>query len=619
MLVGNHRGKRNSQRNPRGLVSMIAMLMLSSLFSILVIPNSSTSFSVEWQVETVESMLTTGGFSSIDVDSDGRPHVVYRDDLWAGLRYASREGASWSLENVDLIGDTGIAPQIALDSAGRPHVVYYEDRGFPDHMRTKYANKSTGSWSIEEVNHSCVPWTYPSLELDTSDLPHISYDCWLGHFGLSYARRAVDQWEMEQVDVEDISAVFPTVFLSSAGLPWIAYYDQDTDSIKLARRSAGGSWSIEEVAYMDPGESVFDKVHLSLDSADNPHIAYRVGAGGSQGRLVFAQLTAPDPTWHFETVNSSVAIRSFSMVLDGDGVPHVSYRSALTRDLQYAVRLGGSWHNETVDIAERGGNYSSIAVDSDGNPHISYWNEEENKLKYAKGEISHIIIRNVGAEPDPQVVGRNVNISAIVESRMPIVDVLVNVTDPFGQEVGNFSMNLDPATLRWFFNKSYSLIGEHSFLIWVSDINSHMVTCASSFRMVSPDPPMPPTGLLAHLSETNVQDVVLEWNLSQDEANGSVDRYNILRRLSYSSDSTDYQLYDSVPSGTSVYVDTGTGEGNPNDYFYVVCAANMLGNRSCTDRQAAKLTRALPAGPNLVSVPLIQSNESIEVVLQTVM
>lgn len=56
----------------------------------------------------------------------------------------------------------------------------------------------------------------------------------------------------------------------------------------------------------------------------------------------------------------------------------------------------------------------------------------------------------------------------------------------------------------------------------------------------------------------------------------------------------------------------------PNNYFHQVCALDLNNNTSCAKNQAAKFTRPLSEGPNPISIPLVQSNESIEKVLQTV-
>lgn len=132
-------------------------------------------------------------------------------------------------------------------------------------------------------------------------------------------------------------------------------------------------------------------------------------------------------------------------------------------------------------------------------------------------------------------------------------------------------------------------------------------------------PPSPPTIVSAFLSGSNHKDVTILWNLSSDDGAGlnNVVCYDIFRSTVYDPNKG-YQLYDSVPNSTSQYIDIGAAEGDQNNYFYYVCAVNVANNSSCSPNQAGKFTRPLAEGPNLLSIPLIQSNGSIEKVLQTV-
>ncbi|MCK4444914.1 MAG: hypothetical protein KAW09_10235, partial [Thermoplasmata archaeon] len=66
------------------------------------------------------------------------------------------------------------------------------------------------------------------------------------------------------------------------------------------------------------------------------------------------------------------------------------------------------------------------------------------------------------------------------------------------------------------------------------------------------------------------------------------------------------------------FVDNSAGEGDPNNYFYKVCAVDINDKTSCGWNQAGKFTQPVYEGPNLLSIPLIQSDESVETVLQTV-
>ena len=131
---------------------------------------------------------------------------------------------------------------------------------------------------------------------------------------------------------------------------------------------------------------------------------------------------------------------------------------------------------------------------------------------------------------------------------------------------------------------------------------------------------LPPRNLNARLTGTNSENVTLTWNLSWNDGQraNDVTGYEIYRSSTYDKDRIAYSLIDSTPNQTAQYVDSFSGEGDPDNYFYYICVINGTGNLSCSSDQAAKFTRPLSKGPNLVSIPLIQSDETIQRVLQTV-
>lgn len=132
--------------------------------------------------------------------------------------------------------------------------------------------------------------------------------------------------------------------------------------------------------------------------------------------------------------------------------------------------------------------------------------------------------------------------------------------------------------------------------------------------------PKPPTMLLATLGGAGFQNVTLAWSPSGDDGTGnkSVVGYQIYRNVSYDIEGLGYTFHTFLVNGTSEFVDVLAGEGNPDNYFYRVCALDVKNKSTCAEDQAAKFTRSLSAGQNLVSIPLAPSNESIGAVLQTV-
>jgi len=130
-------------------------------------------------------------------------------------------------------------------------------------------------------------------------------------------------------------------------------------------------------------------------------------------------------------------------------------------------------------------------------------------------------------------------------------------------------------------------------------------------------PPLPkPYGVSAELEGTAFRDIRITWNLSPDDPE-RVDHYEVYFSKIFDPSGSGYSLLGTSPAGIGEYLMEYLG-GDSSNYFFRVCAATSTGERGCADQQAAKFTRALYAGPNLVSIPLIQSNGSIEKVLQTV-
>ena len=133
--------------------------------------------------------------------------------------------------------------------------------------------------------------------------------------------------------------------------------------------AAAGGWVIECVDCPRLFSEMTDR-SLRLDAAGHAHIAY----GGDY--LYYARHDGVN--WHYETVDNSPGVGAHaSLILDGDGYPHISYHG--DNDLKYACQDASGWHIETVD--SDGGRYTSLALNVDGYPHISYHGHDT--LKYA--------------------------------------------------------------------------------------------------------------------------------------------------------------------------------------------------------------------------------------------
>ena len=563
-----------------------------------------------WLIETVDSEGDVGLGSSLVLDSMDIPHIGYNDWTNQDLKYANSSAGPWQFEIVDHLGDVR-NPSMVLDGNGNQHFSYHDY----SNRTLKYAKRTGSEWHTETIDSvDDVVGQCSAIALDGLDNPLIAY---MSHnksvstIYLKYAWWDGTSWAVEAVDSAYVFVTDVSMALDTAGYPHIAYMvslPQFGRGLRHAWLGLAG-WDTEVVVDSEsPGY-----VSIAIDGNDYVHVSY---IDMDSLELKYARWNGF--SWNIKVIDSDGNIVGGSTIaLDSNGNPHIGYMDATNVDLKYAWWDGGKWNIEVVDFEGDVGVLPSMAIDSTDRPHISYYDLSNGDLKYAKKETWYVVIADVRAEPSPQVFGGHVNISANVDSSLPVSNVTVDVEDPYGLGVvGNLTMQLDPLTQRYYVNQTYILTGEYLFLMWATDVDGHSKSASGSFWIVSPLPLSPPMDLRAHLSETEAENVVLEWELPEDDMD--VWRYEVLRGTSYSSDHSDYTFYASVLGGVSAYVDVEAGEGDPNDYFYVVCAADILGRRSCTEDQAAKFTRPLAPAPNLVSIPLIQSDESIETVLRTV-
>ncbi|NQV00374.1 MAG: Ig-like domain-containing protein, partial [Parcubacteria group bacterium] len=86
------------------------------------------------------------------------------------IKYTYKSGNDWQTETV---GDSEYDyPSLALDSSNRPHISYYDSTNGD----LKYTYKSGGTWHSETVDSAGYVGYLNHLALDSSNNPHISYE-----------------------------------------------------------------------------------------------------------------------------------------------------------------------------------------------------------------------------------------------------------------------------------------------------------------------------------------------------------------------------------------------------------------------------------------------------------
>lgn len=367
------------------IVSFLAILALVVIFLELL---SMPARADIWQIQTVDQYGDKGSDNSIVLDSLGRPHISYRElDTWAFtnyLKYSFWNGTSWKVQYVDWTGDVGFNSSLALNSLDRPCISYHDKN-----YNLKYASWNGSSWQISTIING---GSSPSLVLDNSDRPHISYfkpyyviinNLQVLKADLMYAYWDGQQWQFQTVERGGRVGEFNALALDHNGRPHIAYRDFGTASGKLKYAAWDGSaWQIQTVDEQGDAEK---NPSLAMDSADHPCISYM----GGDYSLKYATLV--NGVWQFQIVDAKPGMYSLpnSLALDKQDRPHISYcdQFHVPVSLKYAAWDGNAWQIQTIDSIGSPGLSNSMALDSENRPHISYYESIDGTgggaLKYA--------------------------------------------------------------------------------------------------------------------------------------------------------------------------------------------------------------------------------------------
>ncbi|MBN1642204.1 MAG: hypothetical protein JXA09_13295 [Anaerolineae bacterium] len=218
-----------------------------------------------WISETLDSSDDAGSYLSLAIDRKGNPHLSYMDDGAGGLlRYATRSGA-WQYTIVD--GSYGVMgpTSLALLDGLYPRIAYYNF-----YTNTLSYAFLDGTWKVAQVTGPDGGGAAPSLALDASGRPHMSYSKGSDFRHLYYATHDGHKWVTASVDETGDIGTFTSIALDGSGRPCIAYYDGLSGTVRYAYRGESG-WTSEVVA-QDVGMDAHPA--LAMDPQGLPHITY---------------------------------------------------------------------------------------------------------------------------------------------------------------------------------------------------------------------------------------------------------------------------------------------------------------------------------------------------------
>ncbi len=214
-----------------------------------------------WNIKTIDK--AGGYFSSIAIDNTRKAHISFfnwRDD---SLRYVKGKNDGWESQIIDKGGEVGKPNSLQLDEDGNPHIIYRDET----RIRLKYSYFKNGSWS-KEAYESSEPALISSLKSDLGSISAVIVG--MQDHELKFIERKENEWEIEIIDEWANIDKNIDVEMSESGNISVSY-GSDL-SIKLAT-IIEGEWFTQTI---DTGKYAAGASALDYDGDRNVCIAYSV-------------------------------------------------------------------------------------------------------------------------------------------------------------------------------------------------------------------------------------------------------------------------------------------------------------------------------------------------------
>jgi parallel beta-helix repeat protein len=211
-------------------------------------------------------------------------------------------------------------------------------------------------------------------------------------------------------------------------------------------------------------------------------------------------------------------------------------------------------------------------------------------------------ITDIIAIPHPQEVYDCVNISANVMDNVAIDTVWINIANPNGVTVGNFTMIHDPVNDRYYKNQTYDIIGTYQFIIWANDTSDNWNSSSGLFTMQDTTPPTTPVELIVTdipNDEGGALNITWDANTELD-----LDHYTL-----YSNKTGSWTVANEISAGTEYYIDTGLTDGTR--YYYNISASDDASNESPQSATVSGVPAddLPPATPTAIAVTSLRNGD----------
>jgi hypothetical protein len=373
-----------------GFISKITRLALLTVFIGLFL--DETSLANHWNRETVDTSPNVGMYVSMKLDPNPphRAHISYFDAANKRLKYA-RQGDSPDTWHVETVDNSGEWSSIAVDSKGRPHISYYDRPVGRVIQSVKYAvrvgergNCGGGAWSCTVVDTFTEPSDDvlaeggTSIALGPMNTVHISYYDPIK----SEVKRAMKTSDPQSTGCT--AGGWSCLVIEKANGDHIAIAVDSDDRSFIVYNDSGGHLTLAR-------ELESPVIKLTPEFAD---LFCGQQGQGSSARWFFSCDIIPNslPQKGTDLINGNAS----SITLGPGEAPHVVHISLYDPEehddfLVYARRKPGSkWEQgnvATVSVRRRKlseSSRSSIALDANGTSAYISYQAEDGSLRYVR-------------------------------------------------------------------------------------------------------------------------------------------------------------------------------------------------------------------------------------------
>ncbi|MBL8299907.1 MAG: hypothetical protein JNN30_16330 [Rhodanobacteraceae bacterium] len=359
------------------------------------------------QMVTVDSTGSVGQYSSLQLNGSGQPVISYFYSSEINLRLASctancnTASPTWQIVTVDSLGAVGEYTSLQLDTSGRPVVSYYDATNSDLKLATcKSACTSPNPvWQIVSVDGSAAVGQHSSLQLHADNRPVVSYyDRTNGDLKLATCTANCTgpnpTWQVVTIDSADDVGWYTSLQLNASGQPVVSYFDRTNGDLKLASCTANcaGASPVWLIVTVDSAGTAGWYTSLQLGSTGQPVISYYDHTNRVlKVATCSAGCNSASPVWQIVVADSAGTVGWFtSLQLNANNQPVVSYYSTTGGDLKLATctaRCGSaspSWEIDVLDSASDVGQHTSLQQDASGQLVLSYYDFANQDLKLAR-------------------------------------------------------------------------------------------------------------------------------------------------------------------------------------------------------------------------------------------